>query len=44
MTPYRYTPKQAQKLVPEEFMDLGQGVLELVEEINEEIDSQSNQY
>ena len=37
MTPYRYTPKQAQKLVPEEFIDLGQGVLELVEEIYEAI-------
>ena len=33
MTPYRYTPKQAKKLVPKEFVDLGQGVLEIVEEI-----------
>jgi len=33
MTPYRYTPKQAQKLVPDEFIDIGQGVLEIVEEI-----------
>ena len=33
MTPYRYTPKEAQKLIPDEFIDLGQGVLELVEEI-----------
>lgn len=33
MTPYRYTPKQAKKLVPEEFIDLGEGVLEVVEEI-----------
>jgi len=36
-TPYRYTPKQARKLVPEEFIDLGQGVLDLVEEIHEEL-------
>ena len=32
-TPYRYTPKQASKLVPGEFIDLGQGILELVEEL-----------
>ena len=37
MTPYRYTPKHAQKLVPGEFIDLGQGVLELVEEIHDTI-------
>ena len=37
MTPYRYTPKQAKKLVPSEFIDLGQGVLEVVEEIHREI-------
>ncbi len=34
MTPYRYTPKQAKKLVPKEFVDLGEGVLEIVEDIN----------
>ena len=38
MTPYRYTPKRAKKLVPDEFIDLGEGVLELVEEIHQEID------
>jgi len=37
MTPYRYTPKQAKKLVPDEFIDLGQGVLEIVEEIHKEM-------
>jgi len=39
MTPYRYTPKQARKLVPDEFIDLGEGVLEIVEEIHAEISS-----
>jgi UDP-glucose 4-epimerase len=34
ITPYRYTPKGSNKLVPSEFVDLGQGVLELVEEID----------
>ena len=35
MTPYRYIPKQAKKLVPDEFVDIGQGILELVKEIYE---------
>jgi UDP-glucose 4-epimerase len=34
LTPYRYTPKQAKKLVPEEFIDIGQGILEVVEDIS----------
>ena len=38
MTPYRYTPKQAKKLVPDEFVDLGEGVLELVEEMYSSVD------
>ncbi|OGW53931.1 MAG: hypothetical protein A2Y81_00955 [Nitrospirae bacterium RBG_13_43_8] len=37
LTPYRYTPKQAKKLVPEEFIDIGQGILEIVEEIYHEV-------
>jgi len=32
LTPYRYTPKQARKMVPVSFYDIGQGVLELIEE------------
>lgn len=38
LTPYRYTPKQAKKLVPDEFVDIGQGILELVEETCHESD------
>ena len=37
-TPYRYTPKRAKKLVPDEFIDLGEGILELVEELYREVD------
>ena len=37
MTPYRYTPKHATKIVPAEFTDLGQGILEVVEEINRDL-------
>jgi UDP-glucose 4-epimerase len=33
-TPYRYTPKAAKKVVPNEFVDLGQGLLDIVEEIH----------
>ena len=35
LTPYRYTPKQAKKLVPSEFIDLGQGILEVVQEVHQ---------
>ena len=41
MTPYRYTPKAAKKLVPDEFIDLGQGIFEIIEEIYNEIDKES---
>lgn len=41
MTPYRYTPKAAKKLVPDEFIDLGQGIFEIVEDIYGEIDKDS---
>lgn len=30
-TPYRYSPMRATKLVPRQFVDLGQGILDLVE-------------
>ena len=33
-TPYRYTPKTAIKLVPEQFFDLGQGILEVIEDVS----------
>ncbi|MCK4304489.1 MAG: NAD(P)-dependent oxidoreductase [Candidatus Eisenbacteria sp.] len=33
ITPYRFTPREARKIVPKEFRDLGQGILDLVEEV-----------
>jgi UDP-glucose 4-epimerase len=36
ITPYRYTPKAAKKIVPGEFIDLGQGILDIVEELSSE--------
>jgi len=33
-TPYRYSPKKAMKVVPQQFLDLGEGILELIEEIS----------
>ena len=35
MTPYRYTPKPGQKLVLDCFIDLGQGILEMIDEVNQ---------
>ena len=40
MTPYRYTPKAAKKLVPAEFIDLGQGIFEIVSEVYHEIENE----
>jgi UDP-glucose 4-epimerase len=31
-TPYRYTPKQSKKISPSEYIDFGQGLLEVIEE------------
>ena len=33
MTPYRFTPRVARKIVPSVFVDIGQGILDLVEEV-----------
>lgn len=33
LTPYRYTPKTARKIVPVTFYDIGQGILELIDEV-----------
>ena len=33
MTPYRFTPRIARKMVPNVFVDIGQGILDLVEEV-----------
>ena len=35
-TPYRFSPKTAKKIVPYEFTDLGQGLLDLIEETHKE--------
>ena len=34
-TPYKYNPKPAKKIVPSEFIDIGQGILELIDEIKQ---------
>ncbi len=38
ITPYRFTPKVAHKMVPSVFVDIGQGILDLVEEVYREND------
>jgi UDP-glucose 4-epimerase len=36
ITPYRFSPKVARKMVPDVFVDIGQGVLDLIEEVYQE--------
>ncbi|HOM08234.1 MAG TPA: NAD(P)-dependent oxidoreductase [Syntrophales bacterium] len=36
MTPYRFTPREGKKMVPSVFIDIGQGILELVAEVYKE--------
>jgi UDP-glucose 4-epimerase len=36
LTPYRFTPRVARKIVPNAFVDIGQGILDLVEEVYQE--------
>lgn len=33
-TPYRYVPKSSMKVIPREFIDLGQGLLDIIEEVH----------
>ena len=33
-TPYRYTPKPSLKIIPTEFIDLGQGLLDVIEDVH----------
>ena len=34
-TPYRYSPKPSMKIIPSEFVDLGQGLLDVIEEVHQ---------
>ena len=34
-TPYRYNPKHARKLTPKSFVDIGQGILEIIEHVDD---------
>lgn len=42
LTPYRYTPKQARKLVPSAFIDIGQGILDLMEEVSQSLNDDAS--
>ena len=41
ISPYRYIPCSSTKLVPDEFIDLGEGVLEVIDEVYSELDDYS---
>jgi UDP-glucose 4-epimerase len=34
VTPYAFTPKPGRKLVPTQYVDMGQGLLQMVEELH----------
>lgn len=38
-TPYRYLPRLGRKIVPNTFIDLGQGILEMIDEVHAEQDA-----
>lgn len=38
LTPYRYTPKQGRKIIPSSFIDIGQGILDLIEGVSQSKD------
>ena len=42
MTPYRYTPKRARKIVPKVFVEVGHGILDMVAEINRREDEHTD--
>ena len=37
ISPYSFQPKESKKLVPKKFIDIGQGVLEIIHEIKKEL-------
>ena len=39
LTPYSFTPKIGSKLVSNFYMDMGQGLLECLQEVSKELDS-----
>jgi len=44
LTPYRFTPREARKIVPAVFVDLGQGILDLVEEVYQSTEDENKPY
>ncbi|MGE4504710.1 MAG: NAD-dependent epimerase/dehydratase family protein [Desulfovibrionaceae bacterium] len=43
MTPYRYTPKMGRKIIPSTFIDIGQGILQLIEEASQTINTDAKE-
>ncbi len=33
LTPYRYTPRRGEKIVPNQFVDIGEGILDMIEDV-----------
>ena len=43
MTPYRFTPKPGRKLVTDCFIDLGQGILDMIGEVHQSIEGNASE-
>ena len=43
MTPYRYTPKPGRKLIMDCFIDLGQGILDMIGEVHQSIEGHASE-
>ena len=43
VTPYRYTPKPGRKLVMDCFIDLGQGILDMIHEVHQSIEGHASE-
>ena len=37
LSPYKFTPKQSKKIFPEEYIDLGEGILEMIENLHKNL-------
>jgi len=44
MTPYRYIPRQGKKIIPSTFVDIGEGILELIDEVYQGLDRSEGSY
>ena len=44
VTPYAYTPKPGRKLVATNYVDMGQGILQMIEDIHRELQAADGEH